>query len=103
MFSFVVLIALGIGLAALMFFAGRKIASGSAVERRRVLRLCAVSAAAGLALSVWLPHYVPETPGSPGTIVMMLVLWLVGGPMALFGIFGWLGAYFAPAPPDAGK
>ena len=102
MLSPLLLFALGIGLAALMFFAGRKIAGGSAVERRRVLRLCAVSAAAGLVLSVWLPHHVPETPGSPGTIVMILLLWLVGGPMALFGIFGWLGAFFAPAPPGSG-
>ena len=102
MISSLLLIALGAGLAALMVFAGRKIASRSVAERRRLLRLCAVSAAAGLVLSLWLPHYVPETPGSPGTIVAILALWLIGGPMAFFGVFGWLGAFFAPAPPGSG-
>jgi hypothetical protein len=32
------------------------------------------------------PHFVPETPGSPGTIVAMLLLWIVGGSLALVGI-----------------
>jgi hypothetical protein len=32
------------------------------------------------------PHYVPETPGSPGTIVAILLLWIVGGSLAFVGI-----------------
>jgi hypothetical protein len=32
------------------------------------------------------PHFVPETPGSPGTIVAILLLWIVGGSLALVGI-----------------
>jgi hypothetical protein len=32
------------------------------------------------------PHFVPETPGSPGTIVAILVLWIVGASLALVGI-----------------
>jgi hypothetical protein len=33
----------------------------------------------GAVLAFWLPTRVPETPGSPGTIVMLLLLWIVGG------------------------
>jgi hypothetical protein len=32
------------------------------------------------------PHYVPETPGSPGTIVAMLFLWFLGGSLGVVGI-----------------
>ncbi len=32
------------------------------------------------------PHYVPETPGSPGTIVATLVLWFIGGSLGVAGI-----------------
>lgn len=32
------------------------------------------------------PHFVPETPGSPGTIVAMLLLWIIGGSLAFVGI-----------------
>jgi hypothetical protein len=32
------------------------------------------------------PHYVPETPGSPGTIVAILVLWSLGGSLGVVGI-----------------
>ena len=32
------------------------------------------------------PHYVPETPGSPGTIVAILVLWFIGGSLGVVGI-----------------
>lgn len=32
------------------------------------------------------PHFVPETPGSPGTIVAILLLWIVGGSLAFVGI-----------------
>lgn len=32
------------------------------------------------------PHYVPETPGSPGTIVAILILWFIGGSLGVVGI-----------------
>jgi hypothetical protein len=32
------------------------------------------------------PHYVPDTPGSPGTIVAILVLWFIGGSLGVVGI-----------------
>lgn len=32
------------------------------------------------------PHFVPETPGSPGTIVAILLLWIIGGSLAFVGI-----------------
>jgi hypothetical protein len=32
------------------------------------------------------PHFVPETPGSPGTIVAILLLWIVGASLAFVGV-----------------
>jgi hypothetical protein len=33
----------------------------------------------GAVMAFWLPTRVPETPGSPGTLVMLTLLWIVGG------------------------
>jgi hypothetical protein len=41
------------------------------------------------------PHYVPETPGSPGTIVAILILWFIGGSLGVVGIAIAARAYFS--------
>jgi len=40
----------------------------------------------GAVLALLLPAAVPETPGSPGTIVMLLLLWILGGSFAFAGL-----------------
>jgi hypothetical protein len=49
---------------------------------RKPIALLVVACLVGLVA----PHYVPETPGSPGTIVAILVLWFIGGSLGVVGI-----------------
>ena len=49
---------------------------------RKAIALLVVACLVGLVA----PHYVPETPGSPGTIVAILVLWFIGGSLGVVGI-----------------
>jgi uncharacterized membrane protein YedE/YeeE len=49
-----------------------------------------VACAAGAWLAFWLPHRVPETSGSPASLVLILVLWLMGGALIALGV-GMLG------------
>jgi hypothetical protein len=51
-------------------------------EWRTAIALLVVACLIGLVA----PHYVAETPGSPGTIVAILILWFVGGSLAVAGI-----------------
>jgi hypothetical protein len=55
----------------------------------------------GAILALWLPGRLPQTPGSPGTLVGMMLLWIVGGMMALLGIVG-LVAIAWPLPSAGG-
>lgn len=40
----------------------------------------------GAVLALLLPGFVPDTPGSPATLVMLLMLWILGGALALLGL-----------------
>jgi drug/metabolite transporter (DMT)-like permease len=70
-------------------------------RRRRRLLLAgnAVAVVLGLLLAVWLPTRVPETSGSPASLVAILVLWMVGGSLAFLGVAALLGAFFARTAP----
>ena len=46
----------------------------------------------GLVIALWLPGRVPETQGSPATLVAILVLWVLGGGLAYVGIIAVVGA-----------
>ena len=54
----------------------------------------------GLVIALWLPGRVPETQGSPATIVALLLLWGLGGGLAFVGISVVVGALFARPPAD---
>lgn len=72
----------------------------------RLIRAC-IALGLGLVIALWLPGRVPETPGSPATIVALLVLWIIGGGLAFVGVTTILGALLArpladspPKPPS---
>ena len=54
----------------------------------------------GGVLALVLPQFVPETPGSPATIVALLLLWIVGGGLAFLSLAALAGALTA-RPGDA--
>jgi len=71
----------------------------SGASRRPVAMAGAsVALAAGLALALVVPRHVPETPGSPATLVAIAFLWILGGSLAFAGLAAFLGAWFARAP-----
>ena len=74
-----------------------------AMKSRMIIRGC-ISLVLGLVIALWLPGRVPETPGSPATMVAMLVLWVLGGGLAYVGIIAIVGALFArPGADDPTK
>jgi hypothetical protein len=70
----------------------RRRAQASAEARRRLIVRSVAGVAVGLVVALWLPRYVPETPGSPGTIVGLMLLWLLGGSMAFLNLVALVGA-----------
>ena len=70
-----------------------------AVKNRMLIRGC-LFLALGLVIALWLPKRVPETQGSPATLVALLVLWVFGGGLAYVGVVAILGALLARPPAD---
>jgi hypothetical protein len=73
-------------------------ASRSPALRRRLLIRGCITLVLGPIAALWLPRRVPETPGSPGTIVAMLVLWVIGGGLTFVGLTTVAGALLARPP-----
>jgi hypothetical protein len=59
----------------------------------------AVAAILGALLAFWLPHRVPETSGSPASLVFILLLWIIGGGLLFLGVASCLGAAVANVGP----
>ena len=78
----------------------RNRASRSLAVKNRMLIGGCLSLALGLVIALWLPRRVPETQGSPATLVAILLLWVVGGGLAYVGVVALLGALFARPPAD---
>ena len=74
-----------------IFFTVRRISQESAPMRRRILFLCGIGCGAALFLAFVVPRWVPETPVSPGTLVVIALLWV----MAAMIIFTALPAFLA--------
>jgi drug/metabolite transporter (DMT)-like permease len=87
-----------LGLAALaiiggfMFITARERARQAPHLRRRLLLSGAVAAVLGAVMAFWLPHRVPETSGSPASLVLILLLWIIGGGLLFLGVASLLGA-----------
>ena len=78
----------------------RNRASRSPAMKSRMLIGGCLSLVFGLVIALWLPGRVPETQGSPATLVAILLLWVVGGGLAYVGVVTLLGALFARPPAD---
>ena len=82
----------------------QKQASGSPAMKRRMLIGGCLFLVFGLVIALWLPGRVPETQGSPATIVALLLLWGLGGGLAFVGVSVLVGALFArPSADDPAK
>ena len=82
------------------FVRARRQARESAGARTRLLIRSGLAVPAGAVVVFWLPRYVPETPGSPGTLVVVALLWIFGGIWIAFGIPTFLGAFLTRPPGD---
>jgi hypothetical protein len=80
------------------FITAYRTARRSPARRRVLIAGNAVALALGLVLALWLPMRIPETSGSPASLVAILLLWLVGGCLAFLGLASLLGAVFARTP-----
>jgi len=76
-------------------YAGYRSAQTSRALKRRIL-LGGTALIVVIGLVVWfLSTKVPETPGSPGTLVMLTLIWLFGGVGGVLMLSTMVGALFA--------
>jgi ABC-type branched-subunit amino acid transport system permease subunit len=83
-----------------MFLRARERARQSPQLRSRHMLSGAIAAVLGAVMAFWLPHRVPETSGSPASLVLILLLWILGGGLLFLGVASLLGAAMA-SPPSA--
>jgi hypothetical protein len=83
-----------------MFDTARRRAGESPRVRRVLIAGGLLQICGGIVVAFWLPHRVPDTPGSPAALVGMLVFWIVGGLLLYTGVISLVGATLArrPAP-----
>lgn len=94
MIRFLLLLALAIGVAAPVFLSARDRSRQSASTRRRLFLGGIVGVAVGLLAALWLPTRVPETQGSPASLVAIVLLWIIGGGFAFLSLALLAGALF---------
>jgi hypothetical protein len=87
----------------LSFLNARQRAGQSGLMRKRLMVRGAVAAVAGAILAFWLPHRIPETSGSPASLVLTLLLWVIGGGLLFLGVASFLGAAAVSPAANAGS
>ncbi|HXX84703.1 MAG TPA: hypothetical protein VEN29_12065 [Casimicrobiaceae bacterium] len=85
-----------------VFASAGALARRSQTMRQLVLAGNFVATVLGLVVGLWLPSRIPETSGSPASLVAVVLLWLVGGGLALLGATAFLGAFLASPGAAAG-
>ena len=80
--SFILLVAMLIGIG----YAATRKARQSAGGRNRALGLGIGQIVVGLVIGLAIPPFVPETQGSPASLVLIVILWLVGATLVLGGL-----------------
>ncbi len=92
------LLAIAVAAAVFIFRNVRDEARESPRERVRLIVGACLGLAVGALLAFWAPRRVPETPGSPGTIVAVVVLWVVGGGLMFVSLPALIGALSGRPP-----
>jgi hypothetical protein len=95
LFRFFLLVLAAFGIAVPIFLRTRARAALSSAARLRIIALSAVGLALGLGLALWLPPRIPETNGSPASLVAVALLWVVGGSLGFLTLTALLAAFFA--------
>jgi len=86
-----------------VFASAAALARRSQTMRQLVLAGNFVAMVIGLVVGLWLPSRISETSGSPASVVAVVLLWIVGGSLALLGATAFLGAFLArPGRPVGG-
>lgn len=80
--SLIALIALLLGIG----FAATRKARQSPGGRNKALALGIGQIIVGLVIGFAIPPFVPETQGSPASLVLIVILWLVGATLVLGGL-----------------
>lgn len=75
-------------------------ATQSPALRRHFFIRGGIALVLGLVIARWLPRRVPETQGSPATMVILLVIWVIGGGLAFVGVATIVGALLARPSTD---
>jgi hypothetical protein len=101
--GFVLLVAVAGMVAWVAFASAGVLARRSRSTRHLVLVANAVVGLLGLVVGLWLPTQIPETSGSPASLVATVLLWMVGGGLAFLGTAAFLGAFLARPKPPAGS
>jgi hypothetical protein len=84
-----------------IFDTARRRAGESPRLRRILIAGGVLQIAAGIVVAFWLPHRVPDTPGSPAALVGMLVFWIIGGLLLYVGAISLVGAALPRRPAPA--
>jgi hypothetical protein len=75
-----------IGMLLAIGFAATRKARQSPHARNKALALGVGQIALGLVIGLAIPPFVPETQGSPASLVLIVLLWLVGATLVLGGL-----------------
>lgn len=78
-----------------VFASAGALARRSQTMRQLVLAGNFVITVLGLVVGLWLPSRIPEASGSPVSVVAVVLLWIVGGTLALLGATAFVGAFLA--------
>jgi hypothetical protein len=101
LFRFLLLTLVAIGVAIPLFLRTRARAEQSAAMRTRLITISVLGLAIGIGMTFWLPRRVPETDGSPASLVAIALFWVIGGSIVFATIPALLGAFFAKPGPTA--
>ena len=101
MFRFILLTLTAIVIAVPLFLRSRTRAEQSTAMRTRLITISALALALGIGMTFWLPRRVPETNGSPASLVAIALLWVIGGSIVFASLPALLGALFAKPAPTA--
>lgn len=78
-----------------IFRSVRRASEDSAAFRRRMLIGTPIGVGFALFIAFVVPRWVPETPGSPGTLVVIALLWVMAAVILMAALPAFFGAFTA--------